>query len=187
MLGAADAARQARSAAGAMSTVRRDSMQDCRSTSARRRRPAALPWVRGERDQALEPLAVSLESGTPAEFATGAGFRFELTQIRVGPPAATRRQVDLLQTQDGHEPAPRNVKPLPCGSRKRRNSTRPASPTLRATVSPSSATSILALRAATSKRAGRWLAALIAFVAFEKLGPFGTHSARISGVFLMAA
>jgi predicted metal-binding membrane protein len=31
------------------------------------------------------------------------------------------------------------------------------------------------------------IAALTAFVAFEKLAPFGIHSARISGVFLMAA
>ena len=31
------------------------------------------------------------------------------------------------------------------------------------------------------------IAALTAFVAFEKLAPFGMHSARISGVFLMAA
>ena len=31
------------------------------------------------------------------------------------------------------------------------------------------------------------IAALTAFVAFEKLAPFGMYSARISGVFLMAA
>ena len=35
-----------------------------------------------------ESQNVSLESGTPGEFASGAGLRFELTQVRVGPAAA---------------------------------------------------------------------------------------------------
>ena len=49
--------------------------------------------------------ARQVQSVTPAELAPGAGLRFELTQVRIGPSAATRRQIDLLHAEAAHEPA----------------------------------------------------------------------------------